>query len=68
MKVDVKGQFVAPQKTATIAHAAQNDGENPISIPKVHPNVAPIDNEGTISPLNIRCVFNWFKQFYFFAN
>ena len=44
------GQFVTPQNTAAIPHAAQIDGESPIQLPIMHPKVAPIQNDGTISP------------------
>lgn len=44
------GQFVTPQKTATIPHAAASDGEKPVRCPKRHPKVAPTNSVGTISP------------------
>ena len=47
---DVIGLFVTPQNTATIPTAAQRDGDNPTSVPNMHPKVAPMQKEGTISP------------------
>ena len=50
IRIDVIGQFVTPQNTAAIPHAAHIDGESPSQFPIIHPKVAPIQNEGTISP------------------
>lgn len=47
---EVNGQFVTPQKTAIIPSAANMDGERCRIEPYRQPNVAPIKNEGTISP------------------
>ena len=41
---------MTPQKTATMPIAAQRDGANPARLPKKHPNAAPTQKEGTISP------------------
>ena len=49
--MDVSGQFVTPQNSATIPLAAQMDGESPRICPRTQPKVAPIQNDGTISPL-----------------
>ena len=40
----------ANRKRAAIPAAAQMDGERPIRCPMIHPNVAPMQKEGTISP------------------
>ena len=50
MSIDVTGQLVIPQNTATIPAAAANSGGNPMICPHTHPKVAPIQNPGTISP------------------
>ena len=50
MRIEVSGQFVTPQKTATIPDAAQMEGSIPRSVPSTQPKVAPIQKEGTISP------------------
>lgn len=47
---EVIGQLVTPQKRDIIPRAAQNDGDIPSILPRTHPRVAPIKNEGTISP------------------
>ena len=44
------GQFVTPQKTATIPEAVASDGGNPKICPARQPNVAPTQKAGTISP------------------
>ena len=44
------GQFVTPQKRAISPTAAQTDGEKPVKLPNVHPSVAPMKKDGTISP------------------
>lgn len=44
------GQLVTPQKSEVIPTAVQSVGEKPIIWPKRHPNAAPIQNDGTISP------------------
>ncbi len=53
MSIDVTGQLVIPQNTATIPAAAANSGGNPMICPHTHPKVAPIQNPGTISPPQI---------------
>ncbi len=50
MRRDVIGQFVTPQKTATMPHAAQSAGGRPNIDDKKLPRVAPIKSDGTISP------------------
>lgn len=42
------GQFVTPQKTATIPEAVASDGGNPKICPARQPNVAPTQKAGTI--------------------
>ena len=44
------GQFVTPQNTLTIPHAAHRLVGMPITVDKKLPNAAPIKREGTISP------------------
>lgn len=44
------GQLVTPQKSEVIPTAVQSVGEKSIILPKRHPNAAPIQNDGTISP------------------
>ena len=48
--MEVSGQLVTPQKTATIPAAAQMDAGIPKKFPSTQPKVAPIQKEGTISP------------------
>ena len=48
--MEVIGQLVTPQKKAIIPQAAHKRGSNPIICPITHPNVAPMQKEGTISP------------------
>lgn len=50
IKREAIGAFVTPQNTDTMPTAAQRDGDSPKSVPKRHPNVAPMVKEGTISP------------------
>ena len=50
INADVIGQLVTPQNMPIIPRAAHNEGDMPSIFPKVHPRVAPIKNEGMISP------------------
>ena len=47
---EVTGQFTTPQNSETSPSAAVNCGGSPNSVPNRLPNVAPIKNDGTISP------------------
>ena len=44
------GQFTTPQNTEIKPIAAPNPGSSPSKPPTTFPKVAPIKNEGTISP------------------
>ena len=48
--IDAIGEFVTPQNMEIIPTAAHKEGENPKIVPNKQPNVAPIVNDGTISP------------------
>jgi hypothetical protein len=49
-KIEVIGQLVTPQKTATIPHAAHNPTGRPKTEARKLPRVAPTKSVGTISP------------------
>ena len=64
--IEAIGEFVTPQNIEIMAMAAHRDGGNPTNVPNRQPNVAPIANDGTISPpLNpaprVRAVNNIFR-------
>ena len=44
------GQFVTPQNTETMPMAAHSGALAPVRMANRQPNVAPVKNEGTISP------------------
>ena len=50
ISIEVIGQFVTAQKKAIIPQAAHNLGSKPNNCPIVHPKVAPMQKDGTISP------------------
>ena len=62
MSSDVIGQFVTPQNSPTIPHAAASVDGIPSKEADAHPKAAPMQKEGTISPpLNPAAIVNVVK-------